>query len=203
VREQKLQRVSDFDQDLIDSLNAESNRGIALVAAAILDEALLALLFSTILSTLSDDKHRIKIRDLLFHEQGPLQTFSAKIDLAYVSGGIEEQERKALHIIRKIRNDFAHTVYLDFSDQSIQARIGNLRELLFPKTEPKIEGRLLNKLGVILHRIAEEQAAKGTRDLFDLCVSSLHSALVYRIEDCRFKLERSRPTVYERLRWND
>ena len=199
MRQTEIRRISDFSEELLASLNGESNRGIALVAAAMLDEALLALLLRSILSTLSDDNSRIDVRGKLFDDRGPLQTFSAKIDMAYVSGCIDEDDWKALHIVRKIRNEFAHSVSLDFSDQSIQARIGNLREVLFPKTELKKEGKLFNKLGFLLHRIAEEEAAKGIRDLFDLCVSSLHGSLVGRVEGCKFKLEPLMPTVFGRL----
>lgn len=199
MHQPEIRRISDFDEELIASLNEESNRGIALVAAALLDEALVALLERSVLSTLSDDSRRMDVRGQLFNDRGPLQTFSAKIDMAYVSGCIDEDDWKALHIVRRIRNAFAHSISLDFSDQSIQARIGNLRELLFPKTELKKEGKLLNKLSFLLHRTAEEEAAKGMRDLFDLCVSSLHGRLVGQVEGCKFELEPWMSTVYERL----
>lgn len=199
MREPEIRRIAEFDTQLLASLNRESNRGIALVAAAMLDEALLVLLVRSVLNTLGDDQSRIDVRTTLFEDRGPLQTFSAKIDMAYVSGALDEADWKALHMVRNIRNDFAHSVSLDFSNQSIQARIRNLRELLFPRMELKKEGKLLNKLGFLVHQIAEAEAAKGTRDLFDLCVSSLHDRIVQRVEDSKFQPEPWTPTVYDRL----
>jgi hypothetical protein len=40
----------------------------------------------------------------------PISTFSARIDLAYRLGLISMQFRRDLHLIRKIRNDFAHNI---------------------------------------------------------------------------------------------
>src|SRR5438105_1519183 len=60
-----------------DSLNAETDRGCALMAAAYLDEELQKLFRATFL----DDSG---VADQLFSPNGPLGTFSARIDLAYM-----------------------------------------------------------------------------------------------------------------------
>ena len=68
----------------------------------------------------------------LFDGTGALATFSAKIDIAYAFGLIGTQERADLHIIRKIRNDFAHAVQyeLSFLTEAIANRV---RSLIIPK----------------------------------------------------------------------
>lgn len=44
----------------------------------------------------------------LFEGNGTLATLSAKIDLAYVLGIIEKPIHQELHVVRKLRNAFAH-----------------------------------------------------------------------------------------------
>jgi DNA-binding MltR family transcriptional regulator len=46
--------------------------------------------------------------DNQFHPDRPLGTFSAKINLAYRLGLLDDKIEHALQLIRKIRNDFAH-----------------------------------------------------------------------------------------------
>lgn len=196
-----VQRISELNPELLASLNAESNRGITLVAAALLDEALFALLMKSVLCSRSDDKCRKDVAGKLFGDRGPLQAFSSKIDMTFVTGGVDELTWKALHIVRKIRNDFAHSVCLDFSDQSVQGRIDNLRELLFPTPKPEQEGRPFNWLGQLLHLAAEKEASKGTRDLFDLCIATLHERVVNRVEGCKPKTDFLMSTVYDQLYW--
>jgi DNA-binding MltR family transcriptional regulator len=63
----------------------------------------------------------------LFKARGPLSDFAGKIDLAYSLGWIPESLRNDLHIVRRIRNDFAHDPNhtLSFSDPSVRDRINN------------------------------------------------------------------------------
>ena len=51
-----------------------------------------------------------KVWDRLFKNNGPLATLSAKIDLARLLGLISEMVRSDLHIIRDVRNEFAHEI---------------------------------------------------------------------------------------------
>ena len=50
-----------------------------------------------------------ELKDQLFGGYGPLNTFAAKIDLAFALNILAEATHKELHKIRKIRNEFAHT----------------------------------------------------------------------------------------------
>lgn len=49
------------------------------------------------------------LMERVFEGQGPLATFSAKIDLARVQGLTDDEQHHDLRILRKVRNDFAHT----------------------------------------------------------------------------------------------
>lgn len=85
------------------SLRKESERGSAIVCAALLDESLREIIQAKLV-TLS------KKKDELFDGgNAPLESSSAKIDLAYRIGLISRDEKSSFHLIRKIRNKFAHS----------------------------------------------------------------------------------------------
>src|SRR5262245_12479091 len=64
----------------------------------------------------------------VFDFRGPLGDFAGRIDLAFALDWIDEDTRNDLHIIRGIRNDFAHSAdhELTFADSSIADRTANL-----------------------------------------------------------------------------
>jgi DNA-binding MltR family transcriptional regulator len=57
---------------------------------------------------------------------GPLSTFSARINLAHALRIIDDAEYRDLHIIRRIRNDFAHRRDCDFETETVRNRIRDL-----------------------------------------------------------------------------
>ena len=87
---------------LADEFDNMSERAIALLGAAILDEAL----GEVIKLKLLDEKDIVKNQ---FGGQGALATFSAKIDIARLLAIYSKDAWSDLHIIRKIRNDAAHS----------------------------------------------------------------------------------------------
>jgi DNA-binding MltR family transcriptional regulator len=102
------------------SLNAETDRGCALMAAAYLDAELESLLRVHFVQnkTVADD---------LLGQNRPLGTFSSRIDLAYALGLIPTTSFRDLHLIRKIRNDFAHKAApLSFEYDPMAARCREL-----------------------------------------------------------------------------
>lgn len=115
------------------TLRAETDRGVALVCAAYLDEELRALLEKTFVNVPN-------IIGKLFEGTGPLATFSSRIDLAFAIGLLSGESHRALHLIRKIRNDFAHEHReRSFLDQDISARCRELIPLNFfvDETDPR------------------------------------------------------------------
>lgn len=127
--------MSSFERS--DALQREfdgaSDRAAAIVAGAFLDEVLQELLQEFFVEHVSSDKK-------IFQGTGPLATFSAKIDLAYRLGLVSEREFRALHIIRDIRNEFAHQLDdISFTTQSVAARCRNIEfpiELVSPRFIP-------------------------------------------------------------------
>ncbi|MBZ0261484.1 MAG: DUF4145 domain-containing protein [Hyphomicrobiales bacterium] len=61
-----------------------------------------------------------EVEDRIFGGVGPLSNFSSKIDIAFSLSIIDAQMRNQLHIVRKIRNEFAHaTKQVNFQTDKI------------------------------------------------------------------------------------
>lgn len=102
------------------ALSAETDRGAALYAAAFLDARLEALLRCFFVE-------REKVADDLLTGTGGLSTFSARIDLAILLGLASHSTWRDLHLIRRIRNDFAHhPEAIDFSHDPVASRCRGL-----------------------------------------------------------------------------
>ncbi len=95
----QLQEVNDF----LRSLSEESDRSAVLISAARLE----SILESRLLRTFCHGPE--SIRKSLFSGQGALATFSAKIDVLAGLGLLREHTRNALHALRRLRNDCAHS----------------------------------------------------------------------------------------------
>lgn len=107
--------------ELVNILLLESERGSVLAATAIIEEDLEILLRKSFAIEKTEIK---KIVDPLFSGFGPLSTFSAKIKLSYVTGLINKQLYKDIEIIRDIRNHFAHTYRAaTFEDQVVKDKL--------------------------------------------------------------------------------
>lgn len=102
-----------------EGMRLESERASAIVGAAMLD-ACLEDLFRRKLSCFHDE---------LVKPTRPLGTFSARIRLARALEWINDDARYDLDIIRRVRNDFAHSfdVALSFSNQATTHRCNTLR----------------------------------------------------------------------------
>jgi DNA-binding MltR family transcriptional regulator len=84
------------------TIRTESIRAKAILSACYMDELLNQLL--TIVLKPNIDK----TDPLLDGANAPLGTFSSKIELAFRMGAISNDDKKSLHLVRKIRNRFAH-----------------------------------------------------------------------------------------------
>lgn len=110
-------------QEFSTQFKKESDRACVIMAAAALDEGLKLLIESSLIKNPSSF-------DCLFDgANAPLQSFSSKIDLAYSLGLISTEFSSDLHIIRKIRNGFAHNLTgCSFGDQSVHDRVLRLKK---------------------------------------------------------------------------
>lgn len=103
------------------TLTDETDRGCALMASAYIDHELGKLLRLHLVEnkTVIDD---------LFGHNGPLGTFSSRINLAYSLGLIPADISRDLHLLRKIRNDFAHNPKkFGFEKPEIKSRCEELK----------------------------------------------------------------------------
>lgn len=106
---------------VINEFKRETDRAAVILVAAIIDETLNAILKSKLipLPSASDD--------LFDGPNAPISTFSSKIDLAYRLGLISNKLCRDIHLIRKIRNSFAHDIYgCNFQNGGIKARVMEL-----------------------------------------------------------------------------
>ena len=157
-----------FDSKLDDVLKfnhefrLESDRGCGLMAAAYLDEAIKEMLALYMVN----DKRLIKD---LFNGQSPLATFSSRINLAFALGKLSKEAKNDLHIIRKIRNEFAHVLDpIDFENGPIKNRCKELKhQILFTKSSGR-EMFTRAVLGVLAMIYCHETTAKRPKTPKDL-----------------------------------
>ncbi len=110
-----------YFSSFLSEFQKETDRGAALVGAALIDSRIERLLVSHFV-----DKKVAK--ELLNGGSAPLGSFSAKIKLCYALGLITEIEYKECDTIRKIRNEFAHEVHgLTYESQNIKDLCSNLK----------------------------------------------------------------------------
>jgi DNA-binding MltR family transcriptional regulator len=99
-----------------EALTPETDRGCALMGAAYLDVELERLL----------TRHFVNepavVKEVLGQNR-PLGSFSSRIDICYLLGLLGKKTHRDLHLIRKIRNDFAHQHKpITFAEQAIASR---------------------------------------------------------------------------------
>lgn len=105
-------------------LSAESDRGAVIVAAALIEDALQNMLKARFCPSLDRDD------ELFDGAYAPINGFATKIDLAYRVGLIIKERRRSFHLLRKLRNRFAHIGdEVGFSDSTVQNRLRELFRL--------------------------------------------------------------------------
>jgi DNA-binding MltR family transcriptional regulator len=102
--------------------NKESDRGIVLLSATLLEENLELMLRKHFAGKATT------VINPLFEGFGPLATFSGKIKIAYAFGLLTDDEFHDLEIIREIQNHFAHRYEeADFDQEWVAQKVGQLR----------------------------------------------------------------------------
>jgi hypothetical protein len=110
---------------IIEEMLLQSDRGCALVAAAILDMSLLRLLLDM---RLRIDLTEGDISELFFERHSSLASFSSKIDISFALNIISRDEMKELDVIRRIRNSFAHSVaQISFNNELVTSEVSKLQ----------------------------------------------------------------------------
>ncbi len=103
----------------LDEFNKESDRGVALITVAMLDDLLEKIILAFLIETAESPR-------LVTGFNAPLGTFSARSIACYSLGLISEPEYRECDNLRKIRNEFAHNVHQSFEDQKVKDICRNL-----------------------------------------------------------------------------
>jgi DNA-binding MltR family transcriptional regulator len=117
---------SEAEADAIRELKHTSDRAAAIVGASMLE-----LSIETLLKRVLLDYKRNKDNSVhgdMFRSSGPLGSFSAKINLAFMLGLCSAEAWRDLDYVRAIRNAFAHRIEAQrFSVEQIKAWCENLK----------------------------------------------------------------------------
>jgi len=116
---QDFERYFDFHDALIEfhklfNLEKKDERAIAIIGATFLEMALEHILYSF----LPKDEKEVK---KLFEFNQPLGSFSNKINLCYCLGLIDKIIKEDLNQVPRIRNEFAHNLFISFEDVKIKS----------------------------------------------------------------------------------
>jgi DNA-binding MltR family transcriptional regulator len=109
---------SHWNAVLISEFEKESDRAAVILTASLFDNALAQLIAVSLVASPSSTD------ELLYGANAPLSTFSARINLAYRVGLISRKFCRDLHLVRSIRNSFAHNVHgCGFDESSVKSRV--------------------------------------------------------------------------------
>lgn len=89
---------------LLREIESTNDRSTAIMGSSFLDH-FIGLAITSRLRPISRT-----LQDKLFEGSGPFATFSAKINVGFALSLYEDEARHDLHLIRDIRNDFAHSM---------------------------------------------------------------------------------------------
>jgi hypothetical protein len=158
-------RRAELYTEFLNSLKKESERGSVIVSASLLDDILLQALQAKLLPAAEK-------KDELFEGgSSPFSTFSSRIDLAYRLCLIRKESRNTFHIVRRIRNDFAHVHdEVSFDSPTTRSRIFEIFKLNKEILESMAEG--LAELGI--NSLTEQKIHEvvGTRKTYEILISS-------------------------------
>lgn len=113
-----MKQAAHWDDVFREEFEKESERACVILATAMLDQALEAILKARLVP-ISSPKD-----ELLEDVYAPISSFSARINLAHRIGLISVKFSRDLHIIRDIRNDFAHDIRgCTFDNDSVRNRV--------------------------------------------------------------------------------
>jgi hypothetical protein len=132
----KDEPVDDALTRLNAELSGESDRAVVLIGTSMIEEALTGVLQAHLVPNPSAS-------DTLFDgPNAPLASFSNKIDCAFRMGVVSSRFARDLHLIRRIRNEFAHrAASCDLKDPQARNRIEELTKShgIFERSPKKVK----------------------------------------------------------------
>jgi mannitol operon repressor len=98
----------------VDELKRESDRGLALVAAALIDDRLLETLRGFFVANAASPR-------LLDEGNAAIGSLSSRTDACFALGLIDDFEYAEIGLLRKVRNEFAHAKHgMSFKDERVK-----------------------------------------------------------------------------------
>jgi mannitol operon repressor len=134
----------------VEELKKESDRGLPLVAAAFVDD----LLKETLRAFCCEGAPSSKLLD---GANAPLGSFSSRTNACLALGLIDQFEYNEITLLRKVRNEFAHTKHgMSFKSSRVQGLCASLKSDLpqeagYPLNEPRF--RFINAAVIIVLRL--------------------------------------------------
>ena len=104
---------------LVEDLERETDRGVALLAVAFLDDVLDLLLRASFV----DDPDVV---NRMIGPGRPLESFGSRTHISYCIGILGEDVYSDINLIREIRNDFAHRQPTNFEQVDIKLKCAKL-----------------------------------------------------------------------------
>lgn len=134
----------------VNELKLESDRGLALVGAALVDDKLR----DTLKAFFREGAPNSRLVD---DPNAPLGTFSSRADACYALGLIDDFEFAEIGLLRKVRNEFAHAKHgLTFQSSKLRGLCSSLKADLpqdtnYPLTDPRF--RYTNSVVIMALRL--------------------------------------------------
>jgi len=106
--------LKEDEAQILETLDHDSDRAVAVIVGSMIENRLQRALRVR----MPQDKKAI---DKVFKYPGPLSSFAAKIDVAYLNGLVSKDAYEDLKRFKDIRNDFAHELDIrNFNSESIK-----------------------------------------------------------------------------------
>lgn len=119
-----LERQTQEIVEFLQPLKKESERSAVVLGAERVNVEVEELLKAFLLPSRNS-------KDKLFENDGALATFSRKVEMAYRLGLIDLELKRALDLVRSLRNDFAHAVIVEnLSEEKHANRVSSLVKII-------------------------------------------------------------------------
>jgi len=165
--------------ELFESLSKESDRGVVLVSASFIEEALESLLRARF--SMRHPKSKASLKKL-FDDFRPLYSFSAKLEICYAMDLIGEWMYQDLGIVKNLRNRFAHSVeYARFDLPEVVQSTEKLKAAdiaVTTITKEKSSAKNTKKIKIIKKSRSKHTKSNMERVRFEMSVSFI-GALLY------------------------
>ena len=147
----------------------ESDRGAIILGATQLDDTLEMAILGKMPALQKDEIGRKK----MFEVDGPLSTFSSRIEMAYALGLVDEKIRVNMHLLREIRNACAHakkplSLSMEILMDPVRAAIADMLPGMKDNEPETIRQPFILKCMILSHGLLTGGFVNGRDEILDL-----------------------------------